>query len=330
MEAQRYPEDFDGIIAGAPITNQIDLHAAELSRTIDIYKNPAGFLTPAKQVTLARAVLNACDEIDRVKDNLISRPLQCKFEPATLLCKGPDSDDCLTAPQVEAVKRIYMDTKDSKGQLLSPGFALGGEAGYAVLRGGTAPGAVLVDTFRYLAHQDATWNWRTFDLEKDIALAVKNAGFVNATDPDLSKFKSHGGKLLLYHGWYDQLVPPANTINYYESVLAKMGRNQSGWLRVFMVPGMRHCGNGPGPGEFGAMAAMETWREKGTAPAQIIGRNTAEKFKRPLCPYPQVAVYRGTEKPIVVARGTAADDVHIQEEALDDPTDRGNFVCRAP
>src|SRR5262245_7515658 len=329
MEAQRFPDDFDAILAGAPANNWINLHAADISRMTDIYKDSAGFLSQAKQATLARAVVNACDEIDRIKDNIVSRPLLCKFDPGTLLCKGADNDDCLTAAQVQTAKRVYADTVDSKGQLVFPGFSYGGEAAYAVLRGGTAPG-IQLDTFRYLAHQDPRWDWHTFNLETDVALAVKNAGFIDAIDPDLSKFKSHGGKLILYHGWSDQLIPARNTINYHDSVLAKMGRNQDGWLRLFMVPGMFHCGGGPGPSQFDGMVALDAWRDKGRAPAQIIGRNPATDLTRPLCPYPRVAEYRGSDTPVVVARSVSDSGVHTQEEVIDNETDRSNFVCKAP
>jgi feruloyl esterase len=296
MTAQRYPEDFDAILAGAPANNQVYLHAADMSRMADIYKNPAGFLTEAKQALLAQAVLNACDALDGIKDNLVSNPLACKFDPGALLCKNGDADTCLTAPQVETAKRIHAPAKKADGELVFPGYAYGGETSYAVARGGTTPGALQMDTFRYLGHQDPNWDWKTFDLDKDIALANKNAGFINATETDLGKFKARGGKLLLYHGWADPAIPAENTVNYYQSVLARMGKGQDDWLRLYMVPGMGHCGGGTGPNQVDWFGTLEKWKEGNVTPA-VTGSNAALGLTRPLCPHPQVAQYKGSGDP---------------------------------
>ena len=151
--------------------------------------------------------------------------------------------------------------------------------------------------FKYVAHEDPTWDWRTFDLDRDAALMTEKAGFTEAVNPDLQAFKAHGGKLLLYHGWSDNQIPPQNTINYYSSVLSKMGPAQDSWLRLFMEPGMQHCGGGPGPNQFNAVAAMEHWRESGIAPDKVIAShvtNNRVDMTRPLCPYPQVAKYKGS------------------------------------
>jgi feruloyl esterase len=329
MEAQRYPNDFDGIIAGAPANDHINLHAGDMSRQIDIYKDPAGYLNSTKVATLAAAVMNACDELDGVKDGLISDPRQCKFKPQTLLCKGDDSDSCLTAAQVKTIERAYAPAKTSKGELLFPGFSFGGESTYAVLRGNlparvpaagaapTAPPAPPVpatigwDTFRYLGHQDATWDWRNFNIDVDPALAMKNAGaIINSTDPDLSKFKAHGGKLILYHGWADQLIQPEHTVLYYNSVLDKMGKKQDDWLTLFLVAGMGHCGGGAAnsPNTYDTIGAMDAWRDKGKAPLPMTGSNAQAGLSRPLCPYPQVAKYSGTGS----------------------TNDAANFSCKAP
>jgi feruloyl esterase len=307
MEAQRYPEDFDAILAGAPANKHIHLHAADLARISDIFKDPAGFIPQSKQNVLAQAVLNACDNLDGIKDSLVSNPVVCKFDPAVLLCKNGDSPDCLTAPQVQTAKRIYADARTSNGELVFPGFSFGGENILNVMRGGTEPRSLPLDTFRYLAHQDRNWDWRTFNLDRDLALAMKNAGFINATNPDLSKFKKRGGKLLLYHGWADPAIGAGNTVDYYKSVLAKMGQKQDEWLLLFMVPGMGHCGGGSGPNRVEWMAELERWKENKTGPAHIIGRG-AQGMTRPICPFPQVAEYKGSG----------------------DPNDAANFVCKAP
>jgi feruloyl esterase len=322
MEAQRYPNDFDGIIAGAPANDHINLHAGDMSRQIDIFKDPAGYLNAAKVATLAAAVMKDCDELDGVKDGMLNDPRQCKFDPSSLLCKGEDSDSCLTAAQVKTVQRAYAPTNTSKGDLLFPGFSKGGESTYTVLRGNLpgppqaqtaapaaaaaatprvpappVPAALGWDTFRYLAHQDANWDWHNFNVDVDPALAMKNAGsIINSTSPDLSKFKSHGGKLIMYHGWADPAIQPEHTVLYYASVLDKMGKNQDDWLRLFMVPGMGHCGGGAAnsPNTMDTIGTLVTWREKGTAPDLMIGSNAAAGLSRPLCPYPQIAKYKGT------------------------------------
>jgi feruloyl esterase len=158
-----------------------------------------------------------------------------------------------------------------------------------------------IDMFRYIAHQNAAWDWRAFDLEKDVERAMAHGKEIHAVDPDLTKFRARGGKLLLYHGWSDGgsggAISALNTIGYYEAVRKKMGPEQDGWLRLFMVPGMAHCGGGTGPNQFHALAALERWREEGKAPESItavrVNERGAADMTRPLCPYPQRAVYRG-------------------------------------
>jgi feruloyl esterase len=226
---------------------------------------------------LNKAVLATCDALDGIKDGLLSDPRKCHFDPATLLCRGSVQDSCLTAPQIEAVKMAYAPAKTKRGKTIYPGLPPGGEAGWAALSGAAAePGALNVGMFQYVAHEDPTWDWRTFDLERDTALADQKGGYMNAMDPDLSAFKKRGGKLLIYHGWNDGAsggaISPLNTLDYYASVLARMGPKQEEWMRVFMAPGMAHCGDGPGPNQFNALAALERWAEAGAAPAQITQR----------------------------------------------------------
>ena len=321
MSAQRYPEDFDGILAGAPANDHIYLHAGDMWRMTSIFKDPEGFLPKAKQTLLANAVMKACDALDGVKDSLVSNPMACKFDPGVLQCKAGDGADCLTPRQVATARTVYSDAKNSKGELIFPAYARGGESGYNLLRGivalGTnqpdvakdpAPGDLQLGTFRYLAHQDSNWDWKTFNIDTDPALARKMGGFIDAIDTDMSTFKNRGGKLLLYHGWADPAIQPEHTINYYNSVLTKMGKNQSEWLELFMVPGMGHCAGGAGPNQIDWMAALESWREKGATPTSILGKgkNGDVPMSRPVCPYPQVATYKG------------AGDIN----------DAANFMCR--
>lgn len=297
MEAQRYPEDYDGIVAGAPANNHIHLHVAGTARAIDIIHIPGDHaLTRAKQDFLNKAVLDACDALDKVKDGLLNDPRRCHFDPESLLCNGADSDTCLTAPQIAAVKRTYADTVTKDGTVVWTGFEPGSEAGLGVIGQATEPRGGL-DSIKILGYQDPDWDWHQFDLDRDLARTVEKAGFINAGNPDLSAFKAHGGKLLLYHGWNDQAIPPGNTINYYNSVLQTMGPQQNGWLRLFMIPGMQHCGGGPGPNQFNYMGALERWREAGRAPDSLVGShvtNSRVDMTRPVCAYPAPAEYSGT------------------------------------
>jgi feruloyl esterase len=313
VEAERYPLDFDGIVAGAPANPHIRLHAAALARFIGILKIPGEHaFSPAKQNLLAKAVLNACDALDGVKDGLLTDPRACRFDPASLRCKGDDPDTCLTAPQVEAVKKMYADIQTENGEMVWTGFERGGESGWASLGSrASAPAPLALDTFRIVAHQDPNWDWHNFDLNRDLALAVGKAGFIDVTSADLSAFRAHGGKLLLYHGWSDPGIAPGNTLNYYSRLLATMGPRQDDWLKLYMVPGMQHCGGGPGPNQFGMVPALERWRESGAAPERIVAYHVTGSrvdMTRPLCPYPQVAKYNGSGS----------------------TNDAANFTCQAP
>jgi len=249
-----------------------------------------------KLALLNQAVLAACDGLDGVKDGLLTDPHKCHFDPSTLLCKGPDGPKCLTAAQIETVKTAYAPATTRAGQTIYPGWPFGGELGWTRLAA-PEPLEISLSTFTYVAHQDAHWDWRTFDLDRDTSLLDEKAGFLNAVNPDLAAFKARGGKLLQYHGWNDQLISAENSLNYYSSVLSKMGSKEDDWYRLFMVPGMMHCGQGPGPNQFNAMGAVERWRESGVAPDQITAyhvENNRVTMTRPLCPYPQVATYKGT------------------------------------
>jgi feruloyl esterase len=296
--AQLFPEDFDGILAGAPANYETHLHAWTVAIGMAVIKDDKNILPPSMYPIINKAVLAACDSLDGVKDGLLNDPRKCHFDPATLLCANGKTEGCLNADQVAAVKKVYTPAKTSKGELIFPTYEPGSEMAWNVILGGNAPTQLGQDTFMYLTYADPKWDWHTFDLERDTAAADrKDDGVINAIDPDLSKFKAHGGKLLMYHGWNDTAIAPENSINYYGTVLKKMGAKQDEWYRLFMIPGMQHCGGGPGPNQFGGMAALERWRESGTAPdvmmaSHVTGTNV--DMTRPLCPYPQVAVYKGT------------------------------------
>src|SRR5687767_11344757 len=219
MEAQRYPEDFDAIVAGAPVYNQIHLNVSQVALQVDMLRNTSR-IVPREKVTLfANAVVNACDEKDGVKDGIVSNPRSCTFNPAALACKAEDGPDCLTAAQVEAARSVYEPVKTKAGAVVYPARSPGFETGWRIPVPGATMNPLFADMPRYVGRQDANWDVMSFDLDTDLALAVKNAGFIEATDPDLSRFKARGGKLLLYHGWADPGPAPENTINYYSNVV---------------------------------------------------------------------------------------------------------------
>jgi feruloyl esterase len=306
MEAQRYPDDFDAIIAGAPVYNMVPLNVSQVSLQVEMLKNASRLVSPEKQRLFANAVVAACDQRDGVKDGIISEPRACKFDPAVLACKAGDSADCLTAAQVENAKSAWASVTTKDGALVYPGRSPGFESGWRIPAAGAPLNPLFTDMVRYVGRQDPNWDPMTFNLETDLALAMKNAGFVEATNPDLAKFKARGGKLLLYHGWADPGPAPENTINYYEAVNKKLGGRQDDWMRLFLLPGVGHCGGGVGPDQADFLGALERWREKDEAPAQIVATRAAGRgaapaaaaasgpMSRPLCPFPQVARYKGS------------------------------------
>jgi feruloyl esterase len=270
--------------------------------------NPQGVLSQAKVETLHKAVLAACDSLDGVKDGLISDPKKCHFNPESLLCKAGDADTCLTSAQVETVKIEYADVKTKSGEIIWTGFEPGGELQYTGLRTVPTGPSGAWDSIRILGHQDANYDFRKFDLDNDVVLSDKSG--IDAHTFDLSAFKNHGGKLLMYHGWADPSIPPGNTVNFYNGVLTTMGPKQDDWVRLFMIPGMQHCSGGAGTDQFSKMAVIERWRESGSAPEVIEASHVTSgqvDMTRPLCPYPQVAVYKG----------------------IGSTNDAGNFACRA-
>jgi hypothetical protein len=335
MEAQRYPTDYDGILAGAPANYWSALLSTAVIDTQALTVDPASFIPQSKIPTISAAVLAACDELDGVRDGILNDPRQCHFDPASIQCKtGEDSDKCLTAPQAVALKTIYDGIHDSTGHQIFPGFMRGAEdgpGGWGLWITGPAPARSLMTYFgfgfyTYMVYEKTDWNYKTFTLDPGMKAAEdKTAAALNATDANLNPFKSAGGKLILYHGWDDPAIPSVNSVNYYDSVVKTLGAtNADSFLRLYMLPGVQHCGGGPGPDDFGAVGdwlspedpqhnarvALEQWVEKGTAPNAIIavkytGAPPQPKMSRPLCPYPESAKYKGTG----------------------DPNDAANFVC---
>jgi feruloyl esterase len=337
MEAQRFPEDFDGILAGAPGNNWTGLMEGFLWNEQALLATPESSIPPAKLAAIQKATLDACDALDGVKDGLIEDPRACHFNPDVLACKtGADTPDCLTAPQLSALKKIYAGPQDARtGKQLYPGFAQGTENGDGGWNGWitpTKPEAAFQflfanSYFGQAVSEQSTWDFRKFNFADDMDVAYHKDGWIiDSTDPDLRSFRDHHGKLLVYQGWGDPAVSPYNSIAYYESVRDFLGKYPdprtdtalpvSDFFRLFMVPGMGHCRGGIGPNRFGAplqstdpkdperdvLAALDKWVETGVAPAHIIGQGTVpgdstKQLTRPLCPYPEVAHYKGTGDP---------------------------------
>jgi Tannase and feruloyl esterase len=299
-EAQKYPDDYDGIIAGAPANNWVALLSADMMNSVAMLRNPDSRLPPAKLATLHKAAVEACDALDGLKDGLIGDPTKCHFDPTVLLCKGPDTEACLTAPQVAATKTVYGPFENPRTHKeIYPGLEFGSEPGWGAFTG-SVPFPISNDYFRYVVHKSPGWDFRTFDVEQDVALAEKldHDNVLRAVDPDLKRFVSHGGKLILYHGWADNLIAPLNSINYFNSVVSNLGGKEKTEtsVRLFMAPGMGHCGGGDGPNAFDMVAPLEAWVEQGKAPDHVVASHRTGgqvDRTRPLCPYPQVAKYKG-------------------------------------
>jgi feruloyl esterase len=290
MSAQRYPGDFDGIIGGALANRHIHMHTSAVASSIHLSRNPNQAIPEAKAKFVNKAVMEKCDTL---KEGFLNNPRQCALDFSSLLCKGADSDSCITEGQLRTIEEFYGGLKNSKGELIFSGQSLGNSLP-AMPSTNQTPNAFVWDTVRILGFQNADYDWHSFDLDRDMPRIDASAGFVDAVDPDLRGFEGHGGKLLLYAGWNDTAIPPENTIYYYENVLKEMGSKQDDWMRLFMVPGMGHCSGGSGPHSFDTLSALEKWREEGIAPDQIMGSNPQSGLKRPLCPFPQYAAYSGT------------------------------------
>jgi feruloyl esterase len=338
MEAQRYPEDFEGIIAGAPANNWSHLFTGFVWNEQALAETP---IPPAKLPTIQSAVADACDALDGVKDGLIEDPRACHFDPGSLLCKAGDASDCLTEGQVATLRKIYSGAKNPRtGKQIFPGWPMGTEA----VAGGWLPWILPPGLqanfgnsyYGQAVFEQSNWDFHTLNFDTDVEFGDGKAGpILNSTNPDLRSFRANSGKLIQYHGWGDAAISPLSSIEYYESVRAFFSRfpdarrvstDPMDFYRLFLVPGMAHCGGGIGPNDFGngrsstptdaehnILSALETWVERGTAPAKLIGsgravNDPAKTLTRPLCPYPQTAHYRGSG----------------------DPNDAGNFACAMP
>ncbi len=316
-EAQRFPADYDGIVAGAPTSNWMPLVTSTLGLTIAALGDSSRYLLPSALGVIHDAVMKACDRLDGVEDGLLEDPRRCHFDPAVLQCGSastPRADRCLTAGQLEAARRVYGGVIDpTSGRRIAPGLEPGSERGWIAWATPGRPLALPITDFQWLVFADSTWDWRSFDLanardhEVWAAADRRLTPILSAIDPDLHAFRARGGKLLEYHGWSDPMVSPEFSIAYYDSVVSRdstAGQTRAGALadvqqfyRLFMVPGMSHCGGGDAPTTFDMEGALADWVEHDVAPESVIatyhGRGGAPDRKRPICPYPEAALYDG-------------------------------------
>ena len=320
MEAQRYPDDYDGIIAGAPAGDWTHLFLSHAQIQFAWLADDSRRVSANKLLALQSAVLAACDGLDGVKDGVIEDPQRCAVDPSTLACSGTETDRCLTPPQLETVQKLYAGQLSSSGRPLLPGYAPGSEGGWGEMQFGSAPRTgegfkYAIGFFRDFVFEDPKWDFHSFEPERDGRLTDERlASALNATDPDLRKFAARGGKLIMYHGWSDAVIPAQSSIDYYQQVRGVMGEaGANAAVRLFMAPGVEHCDGGSGPNSFGQFsagagdadtslgAALQRWVEQGTAPERIVATKLSNDDdpgsevvrSRPLCAWPLVARYRG-------------------------------------
>ena len=323
MEAHRFPDDYDGIIigcAGSGWSHGFSVRGLWL--VSELIRNPEGAIPRALEPVIQDAVMRACDAIDGLTDGLIDDPRRCKFDPGVLLCKTPEASQCLTSAQVATVRReLSPITNPRTGALIYPPREPGTPLGRSVpSQARVAAGQALSVGFFKLALNDPAWDWRTFDLDRDVAVIDRfiTANQTNALNPDVLAFAKGGGKMIIWQGWADGTNVPQSSINYYAGIRNLLGeRAASNAVRLFMAPGMGHCGYGYGPNTFDGIGVLMNWVEKGVAPDRIdasyvarenYGKEVSPSRTRPLCPYPQVARYTGTG-------------------SIDDAA---NFTCKAP
>jgi feruloyl esterase len=321
MEVQRYPEDFDGIIAGDPATGT----PMQVGRALvfqHMLASQENYLPPAKIELLSNATLAACDATDGLKDGLITDPRLCTFRPDTLKCAGADGPDCLTAGQIETVRRIYSPVRLPNGDTYTSGFPVGHEGGatgwQAWIAGRVPPvrqtdgslayGSTLPSGFnlseqnmRFLAldDDDPRFNWRVLRFPQDLPRLKTMADILSPSDPNLNPYKNRGGKIILYHGWADPAISALGTLDYVEKMTRAVGgeAQADAFSRLYFVPGMHHCSGGPGPDTFDMLTVLEDWVERGVAPSRVVASHAASGAvdrTRPLCPHPQIARYSGT------------------------------------
>ena len=343
MEAQRFPNDYDGILAGAPAFNRTHLHMAGLSSWQNTHASASRFILPGQMTLINQAVLKACVGQDggAKTDQFLTDPRDCKFDPGVLQCTGGNVPPaCLTADQVATIRNNYRGTVDPvTGQIINPGQERGSETDNVLALGLAFQEDLPEPPFDGLFYwvyginfgiTSSPVNFANFDFNHDVdTVDDQLAKVLNATSTDLSEFSEHGGKLLMYHGWADPLIPSQSSINYFNALVKRAadGPQQARfdnddpllsatqkYARLFMVPGMYHCSGGPGPNVFDALTPLVNWVEAGTAPQTILATKfvndtpPAVQMTRPLCLYPKVAKYNGSGSTSIAANFTCVTD----------------------
>jgi feruloyl esterase len=312
MEVQRFPDDYDGVISGAPVNTFTHLHMGQLWTAHATLKEPGAVLSKDDFARVTKAVTAQCDAADGVKDGLLTDPRTCHFDPRELQCKSGATGDCLSAGQVKALEMIYAGAKNPRtGVEIYPGLEPGGEAaqpgnpGWGMIMNGKTPFVIDEPVLGAMGFGNPKWDWKSFDFDRDVGFVDAKLGSVlNATSPDLRDFKNHGGKLIVYHGWSDPGVMPQRTIDYWQEIIDFTSRatGEDGakftddYARLFMIPGMGHCRGGNGPDQADFMSAIASWVEHGKKPDVIEAKhvdNGKVTMTRPLCPHPQAARYKG-------------------------------------
>jgi feruloyl esterase len=321
-EAQRYPEDYNGILAGAPAIDIINHMTANFLTGYVTTKDNESYIPASKLAAIQDASVAACDMTDGLKDGLVSDPRLCHFDPAVLVCRAGDTDACLTAKQVTTLKNIYAGFKFPDGKYIYEGKSPGSERGWANFTSGRSIGqggllTLGLSFMRNIVFSHPNWDlnsWNTQDLTR--IGNPKLHSIMDASNPDLRAFRDHSSKLILYQGWSDDAISAIHVVNYYKVVVATIAGVGKGsdaytpegadfdnaaaqtgnFFRLYLFPGMNHCGGGSGPNVFKGADALVNWVEHDQAPDQIIAShvtNTMVDRTRPVCPYPQTAQYKG-------------------------------------
>jgi len=329
VEAQRYPEDFDGIVAGSPAYDFLGVAAAATQISAAMYPDPSDLqeavLGPEEQRLIESSYLEMCDALDGIEDGILNDPRQCAFDVGTLLCQEEKTDSCLSEEQLAAVRVVYDGPKDSQGRSIYYGFPFGGESapgGWSRwLTGGlkynddaddfqagvdtgpfespVTPSAYYAfgnDIMRYFVYNDPEWSYVGYNYDNLAKDGARAAETLNSTDPDLSAFRKRGGKMLIYNGWSDNAQSSLAFADYYEQVLAH-DETAADDVRMFLMPGVEHCFGGPGPSWVDFLDVLDNWFETGEAPDQVtaywLDQTMQPTGSRPVCAYPAVAQYDG-------------------------------------
>jgi Tannase and feruloyl esterase len=314
MEAQKYPADYDGIVAGAPANSFTHISAGFLWNELALNETPESQIPQSKLAAIQNAALAKCDALDGVKDGIINDPANCRFDPSVLLCKSADGPECLTKPQLNSLRKVYSGPINARtGKKIYPGFPAGDEAlphnwDLWIIGPQSYQAQFTNQVFGSFLFNDPHWDFRTADLVRDTMRADQEIGpLLNSNDPNLGAFAARGGKLILFQGWADAAITPFGTIQYYRDIQQQMGNKEAQqFVRLFMAPGMMHCSGGPGPSNFDAVAAVDQWRQKNEPPESLLAAKYADSataslgappgeplVTRPLCAYPRVAHWTG-------------------------------------